>query len=321
MDNSLIKRQDAIDATWFEPSYTDPLNLLTEVRDRLKVLPSAQPDITLESAIDYLQSIGWMQEHDRIMSASAQPDLFGYSDRLWKSAYDCGYDRCKQDAIEEIENIGVLDGYTDKLALLDKIRDLHTAQPEKSTTDEKSQLSEEKSTRKLIYLDDAVEAIEMLLEQSEDDMLDTTWNNAIRGAINAVKHHVPSAQLENTCENTCDFARMSNGKDTVYRKDMIEMIQGVPISSGTTKAMLMFRAKELPSAQPEQECEKCIFKPFKQFQPERKKGEWIPERLECTNGGMYQVYRCDQCHEAFNWKMDFCGGCGADMRGEEHETD
>ena len=44
MDNSLIKRQDAIDATWFEPSYTDPLNVLTEVRDRLKVLPSAQPE-------------------------------------------------------------------------------------------------------------------------------------------------------------------------------------------------------------------------------------------------------------------------------------
>lgn len=48
----------------------------------------------------------------------------------------------------------------------------------------------------------------------------------------------------------------------------------------------------------------------------RKKGKWIPERLQCTNGGSYQVYRCDQCQEAFNWRMDFCGGCGADMRGE-----
>lgn len=44
MDNSLIKRQAAIDATWFEPSYTDPLNVLTEVRDRLKALPSIQPE-------------------------------------------------------------------------------------------------------------------------------------------------------------------------------------------------------------------------------------------------------------------------------------
>lgn len=40
----MISRQNAIDATWFEPSYTDPLNVLTEVRDRLKALPSAQPE-------------------------------------------------------------------------------------------------------------------------------------------------------------------------------------------------------------------------------------------------------------------------------------
>ena len=41
--NDVISRAAAIDATWFEPSYTDPLNVLTEVRDRLKALPSAQP--------------------------------------------------------------------------------------------------------------------------------------------------------------------------------------------------------------------------------------------------------------------------------------
>ena len=43
--DDLISRQKVIDATWFEPSYTDPLNVLTEVRDRLKALPSAQPEI------------------------------------------------------------------------------------------------------------------------------------------------------------------------------------------------------------------------------------------------------------------------------------
>ena len=42
--NDLISRQAAIDATWFEPSYTDPLNVLTEVRDRIKALSSAQPE-------------------------------------------------------------------------------------------------------------------------------------------------------------------------------------------------------------------------------------------------------------------------------------
>ena len=38
-------------------------------------VPSAQPEITLESAIDYLHDIGWMQEHDRIMAESAQPEI------------------------------------------------------------------------------------------------------------------------------------------------------------------------------------------------------------------------------------------------------
>ena len=42
MTNDLISRQDAIDATWEEPTYTDPINVLTEVRDRIKALPSAQ---------------------------------------------------------------------------------------------------------------------------------------------------------------------------------------------------------------------------------------------------------------------------------------
>ena len=39
--DDLISRQAAIDAVWFEPSYTDLLNVLTEVRDRLEQLPSA----------------------------------------------------------------------------------------------------------------------------------------------------------------------------------------------------------------------------------------------------------------------------------------
>lgn len=70
-------------------------------------------------------------------------------------------------------------------------------QEEKSTTEEKIQLAEENSTRKLIYLDEAICAIKMLLEQSEDDEHDKIWNDAIRGSINAIKHHVPSAQQSN----------------------------------------------------------------------------------------------------------------------------
>ena len=40
--DDLISRQAAIDMTWAEPSYADPLNVLTEVRDRIKALPSAE---------------------------------------------------------------------------------------------------------------------------------------------------------------------------------------------------------------------------------------------------------------------------------------
>lgn len=40
-----IYRQAAIDETWKEPSYTDPYNVLTEVRERIQSLPSAHPEI------------------------------------------------------------------------------------------------------------------------------------------------------------------------------------------------------------------------------------------------------------------------------------
>ena len=41
--DDLISRQAAIMETWREPRYTDPLNVLTEMRDRLRSLPSAEP--------------------------------------------------------------------------------------------------------------------------------------------------------------------------------------------------------------------------------------------------------------------------------------
>jgi len=38
--SELIKREDAIKITWIEPQYSDPINVLTEVRDRIKALPT-----------------------------------------------------------------------------------------------------------------------------------------------------------------------------------------------------------------------------------------------------------------------------------------
>lgn len=38
----LISRQAVEDITWEEPSYSDPLNVLTEVREKVRALPSAE---------------------------------------------------------------------------------------------------------------------------------------------------------------------------------------------------------------------------------------------------------------------------------------
>lgn len=43
--DDLISRRAAILETWREPKYTDPLNILTEMRDRLINLPSEEPKI------------------------------------------------------------------------------------------------------------------------------------------------------------------------------------------------------------------------------------------------------------------------------------
>lgn len=52
-------------------------------------------------------------------------------------------------------------------------------------------------------------------------------------------------------------------------------------------------------------------------QPERKKGKWIDK-----SGGIEGAWNyCSVCGEQAIDLYDFCPNCGADMRGEEHETD
>jgi len=66
----------------------------------------------------------------------------------------------------------------------------------------------------------AIDEIEMLLEQSEDDGHDKTWNNAIRGSISAIKHHVPSAQKRGEWIEVnvkgMDYVYCSNCEDSYY---------------------------------------------------------------------------------------------------------
>ena len=57
-------------------------------------------------------------------------------------------------------------------------------------------------------------------------------------------------------------------------------------------------------------------------QPERKKGYWIKKEPTIKElHGCY--YECSKCHKfslPFQ-KLNFCPNCGADMRGEQNDTD
>lgn len=79
--SDLISRQAAIDATWFEPSYTDPLNVLTEVRDRLKVVPPAQPEQRWIPCSERLP-----EEHESIWAKAKGTDR--WSEAMWEKQSD-----------------------------------------------------------------------------------------------------------------------------------------------------------------------------------------------------------------------------------------
>ena len=51
-------------------------------------------------------------------------------------------------------------------------------------------------------------------------------------------------------------------KDLIERQAAIDAINGVLVADDACKVWFRLALQNLPSAQPEQECEKCIFKPF-----------------------------------------------------------
>ena len=58
-------------------------------------------------------------------------------------------------------------------------------------------------------------------------------------------------------------------------------------------------------------------------QPERKKGKWIPQDHNKTNGRastlVYYYPKCSVCGHCGNY-TNFCSNCGADMRGEQDDS-
>lgn len=74
--SDLISRQDAIDV--FE-ILADKMSdggqtVMAQAVAVCKDLRSAGPEWVLESAIDYLHNVGWLQEHDKILTESAEPE-------------------------------------------------------------------------------------------------------------------------------------------------------------------------------------------------------------------------------------------------------
>lgn len=92
----LISRQDAIDATWFEPSYTDPMNVLTEVRDRLEELPSAQPERKGEWIYHHRTDLG--EKLNDMCECSCCGKWFSICDLLYRSfCPNCGAKMLRED--------------------------------------------------------------------------------------------------------------------------------------------------------------------------------------------------------------------------------
>lgn len=87
--------------------------------------------------------------------------------------------------------------------------------------------------------------------------------------------------------------------DLISRQDAINAVY---TSNGTGTALKALKA--LPSAQ-----------------PERKKGKWIPQDHNKTNGIastlVYYYPKCSVCGHCDNY-TNFCSNCGADMRGEHN---
>lgn len=61
--SDLISRHAAIRLTYEEPAYYDPINVLTELREKIKALPSAEPKEE-DVKCSYRQSCGWCSLFD-----------------------------------------------------------------------------------------------------------------------------------------------------------------------------------------------------------------------------------------------------------------
>ena len=85
-----ISRKAVLDITWQDPSYADPLNVLTEVRDKVRELPSVTPQkpkwIPVTEGLpekDGLYLVSVKNDHLRRYSKTCW-----YSDKNWFARHD-----------------------------------------------------------------------------------------------------------------------------------------------------------------------------------------------------------------------------------------
>ena len=113
----LVSRQAAIDAlaeqmpTPYTPDGSHPADegifaaqeIYADCIETIKLLPTAQPEITDEQAILHLQSTGWMQNHDREMYESGLREQLADDSGAYDSLVSCEDAISRQAAIDFID--------------------------------------------------------------------------------------------------------------------------------------------------------------------------------------------------------------------------
>lgn len=92
--SDLIDRQAAIRETWREPTYYDPLNVMTEMRDRLEALPSAQPEQRWIPCSERLprKKCRYMVTRYDYVTKKEFIDIMWYEKKIWWNVHPMGGD-------------------------------------------------------------------------------------------------------------------------------------------------------------------------------------------------------------------------------------
>lgn len=86
--DDLISRQDAIAETWKDTGFTDPLNVMTALRDRLEALPSAQPERKKGQWVNSCCSVCGVSRYNFIKMLHIDDGYCG----TWNYCPNCGTD-------------------------------------------------------------------------------------------------------------------------------------------------------------------------------------------------------------------------------------